>query len=73
MTASFLMREYPCPSGCRLKFDASSNAIHHAQQFHGYDRDAVERETGLTHYDKELWDMLPLTKTTSIEDEKGKL
>lgn len=67
MTPSFLMREYKCPGGSKLKFDSSANAIHHAQQFHGYDRDAVERKTGLTHYERDLWDMLPLTKTTSIE------
>ena len=70
MSSAFHMREYRCPGGCKIKFDSSANAIHHAQVFHDYDRDAVERETGLTHYDKELWDMLPLTKTISIEDGK---
>lgn len=62
MSSAFHMREVRCPSGCGAKFNCTSLAIFHAQNFHGYDRNAVEKATGLTHYDKELWDMLPLSK-----------
>lgn len=67
MSSAFSMREYKCPSGCRMKFDSSSNAIFHAQNFHGYDRVTVEIKTGLTHYDKELWDMLPMKEESDGE------
>lgn len=71
MTASFHMKEVRCPSGCGQKFNCTSLAIAHAQNFHNYDRDAVERQTGLTHYDKELWDMLPLTLIEVQETKKA--